>query len=236
MKGKFFYKIDYNTDNWKKQYRNSKVGKIYHNLEKSGSKPGKIRCFWYYSPHFCFNFVRKQGFRIFRRKQEYDEEQQKQIEKRANRKNAFQDFRTEPAGHCSFKRLQRDFAAGFCIHIEYRSSDIFREEGRNMAGMILLAADQLDRYVGKEWAMILDIRSRREYEKGHIKGAVNLPYDHLLERVCLPRDKIIVIYCERGAASMAEGKLLAENGYEVRSVIGGMHAYRGQHLVQENEA
>ncbi len=104
-----------------------------------------------------------------------------------------------------------------------------------MAGMILLAADQLDRYVGKEWAMILDIRSRREYEKGHIKGAVNLPYDHLLERVCLPRDKIIVIYCERGAASMAEGKLLAENGYEVRSVIGGMHAYRGQHLVQENE-
>ena len=34
---------------------------------------------------------------------------------------------------------------------------------------------------------------------------------------------------------MAEGKLLAENGYEVRSVIGGMHAYRGQHLVQENE-
>ena len=104
-----------------------------------------------------------------------------------------------------------------------------------MAGMTLLAADQLDRYVGKAWAMILDIRSRREYEKGHIKGAVNLPYDHLLERVCLPRDKIIVIYCERGAASMAEGKLLAESGYEVRSVIGGMHAYRGQYLVQEKE-
>ena len=27
MKGKFFYKIDYNTDNGKKQHRNSKVGK-----------------------------------------------------------------------------------------------------------------------------------------------------------------------------------------------------------------
>mgnify|MGYP004682474827 CR=1 FL=1 len=67
MKGKFFYKIDYNTDNWKKQYRNSKVGKNYHNLEKSGLKPGKIRCFWYYSPHFCANFVRKQGFRMYSR-------------------------------------------------------------------------------------------------------------------------------------------------------------------------
>ena len=29
MKGKFFYKIDYNTDNGKKQHRNSKVGKNY---------------------------------------------------------------------------------------------------------------------------------------------------------------------------------------------------------------
>ena len=86
-----------------------------------------------------------------------------------------------------------------------------------MAGMTLLAADQLDWYVGKPWAMIIDVRNRREYEKGHVKGAVNLPYDHLLERVCLPRDKILVICCERGAASMAEGKRLAENGYEVKN-------------------
>lgn len=44
-----------------------------------------------------------------------------------------------------------------------------------MAGMTLLAADQLDWYVGKPWAMIIDVRNRREYEKGHVKGAVNLP-------------------------------------------------------------
>ena len=37
-----------------------------------------------------------------------------------------------------------------------------------MAGMTLLAADQLDWYVGKPWAMIVDVRSRREYEKGQI--------------------------------------------------------------------
>ena len=29
--------------------------------------------------------------------------------------------------------------------------------------MTLLAADQLDWYVGKPWAMIIDVRSRREY-------------------------------------------------------------------------
>lgn len=56
-----------------------------------------------------------------------------------------------------------------------------------------------------------------------------------IERVCLPRDKILVICCERGAASMAEGKRLAENGYEVKTVIGGMHAYRGRYLVAGEE-
>lgn len=44
-----------------------------------------------------------------------------------------------------------------------------------------------------------------------------------------------MICCERGAASMAEGKRLAENGYEVKTVIGGMHAYRGRYLVAGEE-
>ena len=52
MKGKFFYKIDYNTDNGKKQHRNSKVGKNYHNLESSGPKAGKTLYFWA-CIHFC---------------------------------------------------------------------------------------------------------------------------------------------------------------------------------------
>ena len=104
-----------------------------------------------------------------------------------------------------------------------------------MAGMMLLSPDRLDWYVGKSWALIVDVRNREEYEKGHIKGAVSLPYEHLMERVCLPKNKIIVIYCERGAASMAEGKILAEHGYKVRTVIGGIRAYRGKYLVRGKE-
>lgn len=35
-----------------------------------------------------------------------------------------------------------------------------------MAGMTLLAADQLDWYVGKPWAMIIDVRSGGNTKKG----------------------------------------------------------------------
>ena len=62
MKGKFFYKIDYNTDNGKKQHRNSKVGKNYHNLESSGPKAGKTLYFWACIPHFGTDTVEKTGF------------------------------------------------------------------------------------------------------------------------------------------------------------------------------
>lgn len=61
MKGKFFYKIDYNTDNGKKQHRNSKVGKNYHNLESNGPKAGKTLYFWACIPHFGTDTVEKQG-------------------------------------------------------------------------------------------------------------------------------------------------------------------------------
>lgn len=137
------------------------------------------------------------------------------------------------------EKSRRRVPYGLCrrfLHTYKTGEKVRSGEGdQDMAGMTLLAADQLDWYVGKPWAMIIDVRNRREYEKGHVKGAVNLPYDHLLERVCLPRDKILVICCERGAASMAEGKRLAENGYEVKTVIGGMHAYRGRYLVAGEE-
>ncbi len=61
MKGKFFYKNDYNTDTRKKQHRNSKVGKNYHNLETSDPKWGESRCFWEDNPHFAVHIVEKQG-------------------------------------------------------------------------------------------------------------------------------------------------------------------------------
>ena len=107
MKGKFFYKIDYNTDNGKKQHRNSKVGKNYHNLESSGPKAGKTLYFWVCIPHFGTDTVEKQGSgciicaekailkdvagqKTFRRKQDYDQKQQKRVQQKRIREKRIQ--------------------------------------------------------------------------------------------------------------------------------------------------
>ena len=86
MKGKFFYKIDYNTDNGKKQHRNSKVGKNYHNLESSGPKAGKTLYFWACIPHFGTDMTRNSKNEYS--KNEYSKNGYEKSEYSKNQKNS----------------------------------------------------------------------------------------------------------------------------------------------------
>ena len=68
-------------------------------------------------------------------------------------------------------------------------------------------------------AMILDVRSKKEFNKGNIEGSVNIPID-LLDKMYerLPRDKEIIVYCRSGSRSMVAARLLKEQGWSVHDV------------------
>lgn len=68
-------------------------------------------------------------------------------------------------------------------------------------------------------AMILDVRSKKEFNKGNIEGSVNIPID-LLDKMYerLPRDKEIIVYCRSGSRSMVAARLLKEQGWIVHDV------------------
>ena len=92
--------------------------------------------------------------------------------------------------------------------------------------MKLIAASTLDDY-RRAGAFVIDLRSQEEYRQGHIKGAVNIPYDFLEDyKKRLPRNRILVLYCEWGTTSILAGRKLSQYGYEVLSVNGGLNAYR----------
>lgn len=91
----------------------------------------------------------------------------------------------------------------------------------------MIPPGELDRYVGDANALIVDLREPEEYRRRHIKGAVNLPYSRLDGRNFFPKNKILVLYCERGASSLSAAKMLARGGFQVKTVVGGIHAYRG---------
>ncbi|HEV3469245.1 MAG TPA: rhodanese-like domain-containing protein [Pyrinomonadaceae bacterium] len=45
-------------------------------------------------------------------------------------------------------------------------------------------------------AVIVDVRTKEQYDGGHIKGAVSLPRTELAARASeLPKDKLLVFYC-----------------------------------------
>lgn len=71
-------------------------------------------------------------------------------------------------------------------------------------------------------ALLVDVRTEREWTAGHLEGAVHIPVDELGERMSeLPSDRALIVYCASGARSArAAGALRAAN-YDVHD-LGGM--------------
>ncbi len=95
-----------------------------------------------------------------------------------------------------------------------------------------ISAKMLDYYVERQDAVLIDLRTPADYREGHVATAVNVPYEQWETFTGFPKDKMLVLYCDRGGASLDVARKLAKKGYEVRSVIGGFLAYQGRHLVK----
>ena len=46
----------------------------------------------------------------------------------------------------------------------------------------------------------------------------------------LLRRKTLILYCERGSTSMKAARELAEAGYRVWTLVGGIQSYKGRNL------
>ncbi|HYL81223.1 MAG TPA: rhodanese-like domain-containing protein, partial [Candidatus Acidoferrum sp.] len=87
-------------------------------------------------------------------------------------------------------------------------------------------------------ATVLDVRELEEYAHGHIPGAINLPQADLASRLKeVPRDRPVIVVCERGSRSYRAAQFLAQTGIDhLASVKGGTAAWRaaGKPLVCED--
>ncbi len=70
-----------------------------------------------------------------------------------------------------------------------------------------------------EEAILVDLRSREEYEAWHPANALHIE-DFTLES--LPKEKVIVLYCESGGVSYELARELRERGFKAYSFEGGL--------------
>ena len=72
----------------------------------------------------------------------------------------------------------------------------------------------------------LDVREVEEFETLHLEGAQNLPLSQLADTYDqLDKDLLYYVICKSGMRSARACQFLAEQGYDVINVQGGMTAF-----------
>lgn len=69
-------------------------------------------------------------------------------------------------------------------------------------------------------ALIVDVRTPKEFKEKHILGAINLSVEDIMKGDIqkLPKDKEVVVYCRTGSRSSVSAKILREQGWNVYDV------------------
>ncbi|MGB9929104.1 MAG: MBL fold metallo-hydrolase [Methanosarcina sp.] len=88
--------------------------------------------------------------------------------------------------------------------------------------------DLKDKLEKDEPMIILDVRGKEEWEKGHIEEARNIYVGHLEQNLDqVPETCPIVVYCGTARRSNIAASILKKNGYEkVYNVLGSMTAWK----------
>ncbi len=87
----------------------------------------------------------------------------------------------------------------------------------------------------EEWkstsgAVLLDVRTKEEYNDYHIEGSVNIPLDNLnaVNQRIADKNTPIFVHCLSGARSADAARYLKVQGYNSVKNIGGINAYMGE--------
>ena len=95
-------------------------------------------------------------------------------------------------------------------------------------GMDSISPNEAVSYIGKNGVLFVDLREAEEYQAGHIPGAVRMDHEVLLKRrEELKRYKMVILYCERGNASLLAARELRNLPIDIRSIAYGMGGYQG---------
>ncbi len=119
------------------------------------------------------------------------------------------------SAHADNKAIAIDELAGYLDFIDYGGGVIF--------------AEQIPREEYKN-ILVIDARDAGQFSKGHIRGAVNIEWRKVLEqRRKIPKDKMVLIYCNTGSLSAQAGFALRVAGYEnVKILQGGFEEWKAK--------
>lgn len=94
---------------------------------------------------------------------------------------------------------------------------------------VLIAAEELAK---ADPPLVMDVRAPREWATKHIAGSVNVPLNHLQERIAeVPRDRKLAVHCAGGYRSSIAASILHQHGItNLVEMAGGIAAWEAAQL------
>jgi hydroxyacylglutathione hydrolase len=130
-------------------------------------------------------------------------------------------------------RIGYDDIAGY-LNADLRG---WRNKGKPIDYIGTVSATEAKKIIENNKAILLDVRSREEWERGHVKGATHIYIGHLEDNLeKLPKVKPIISTCGWGGRGGIGASILKRNDFEpVYNLLGGMRAWStmGYPMVQE---
>ncbi len=86
--------------------------------------------------------------------------------------------------------------------------------------------DEVDALPRDGSVILLDVRTPREFARGHFDGAINIPVDELRDRMDeIERGKPIYVNCQSAIRSYIACRILSQNGFDCYNFAGGWRLY-----------
>ena len=93
-----------------------------------------------------------------------------------------------------------------------------------------VTAEEAAAMVHRRGAVLIDVRMEDEYRQGKLKGSLNLPlYLLRLRARALDPARPYILYCQTGRRSSTAAFLLAQRGFDVHVLTGGLDAMKMVH-------
>ncbi|OUT13842.1 hypothetical protein B9N63_05180 [Campylobacter concisus] len=92
-------------------------------------------------------------------------------------------------------------------------------------------AEEFKKIANDPNVLIIDVREKKDYEAGHMKGAISIPdgepVDNYKDVLAANKDKTIVTHCYSGNRSAKLAQTLSDKGYKVLNLLDGTkeHSY-----------
>lgn len=84
----------------------------------------------------------------------------------------------------------------------------------------------MEKLIGDDSVTLLDTRTKKEFDSGHIEGFINIPLDELRERLEeIEKGKPVYVMCQSGLRSYIATRILEGRGYAAYNFSGGYRYY-----------